>query len=114
MLLEMIFPQLVLATAASAAPLSPRQAGNATSGTIEWGPCTFNGTLPILCGSLAVPLDYSDSRDTRTINLDLVKVPAINGPVRGSIQFNFGGPGYESIRSLASLADYLQKWDITP
>ncbi|KAH6658265.1 TAP-like protein-domain-containing protein [Truncatella angustata] len=99
---------VAFACGAISKPLHHRSSQNSTSGNINWGPCAFNGTLPIECGSLAVPLDYTDSSAHETLSLALVKVPAINAPSRGSILFNFGGPGYEAIQSLASLGAYLQ------
>ncbi|KAH9883328.1 hypothetical protein F4778DRAFT_802507 [Xylariomycetidae sp. FL2044] len=96
-----------IASAALAKPLRPRyDRNNAVSG-IEWGPCSFEGSLPIECGTLAVPLDYADASSNRTLDLSLVKAAAIHQPSKGSILFNFGGPGYEAIHSLAALAGAL-------
>jgi len=61
---------------------------------IQWGPCTdFNSTVPIQCGNLSVPLDYTNPNSTETLQLQLLKVPATKTPSKGSILFNFGGPG---------------------
>ncbi|KAK9792926.1 putative TAP-like protein-domain-containing protein [Seiridium cardinale] len=101
--------QLALASAALAKPLTPRYAQNSTSGAINWGPCAFNSTVTVLCGSLEVPLDYTDSSSNETVSLDLVKVPAAATPSKGSILFNFGGPGEEAVQTLGvTYGAYLQ------
>lgn len=84
---------------------------NQSEGKISWGPCDINATLPIQCSSLGVPLDYTDSRSNATLNLQLLKVPAINGPSKGSILFNFGGPGFGARENLAGSAKILQTLD---
>ncbi|EFE37774.1 proteinase, putative [Trichophyton verrucosum HKI 0517] len=81
---------------------------NQSEGKISWGPCDINATLPIQCGSLGVPLDYTDSKSNATLNLQLLKVPAINGASKGSILFNFGGPGFGARAKLAGAAKILQ------
>ncbi|KAM0814410.1 putative TAP-like protein-domain-containing protein [Seiridium cardinale] len=101
--------QLALASAALAKPLTPRYAQNSTSGAINWGPCAFNSTVTVLCGSLEAPLDYTDSSSNETVSLDLVKVPAAATPSKGSILFNFGGPGEEAVQTLGvTYGAYLQ------
>ncbi|KAK6063972.1 TAP domain-containing protein [Seiridium cupressi] len=101
--------QLALASAALAKPLTPRYAQNSTSGAINWGPCAFNSTVTVLCGALEVPLDYTDSSSNETVSLDLVKVPAAATPSKGSILFNFGGPGEEAVQTLGvTYGAYLQ------
>jgi len=77
---------------------------------IEWGLCptenTPTSTAPILCGSLAVPLDYTTTTN-ETIALELLRIPASNGPSKGSIFFNFGGPGDSGKEALPALAKTL-------
>ncbi|KAK1965333.1 hypothetical protein LY78DRAFT_637711 [Colletotrichum sublineola] len=77
---------------------------------VKWGPCSdvFLSPLPIECGNLTVPLDYANSSSSETINLELLKVKALNGPPKGSILFNFGGPGLGTRISLAERANLLQ------
>ncbi|KPM36353.1 hypothetical protein AK830_g10221 [Neonectria ditissima] len=61
---------------------------------IAWKPCEFKSvSSEISCGSLVVPLDYSDPCSNKTIELKLLKVHAVREPSKGSILFNFGGPG---------------------
>ncbi|KAK1974711.1 TAP-like protein-domain-containing protein [Colletotrichum cereale] len=91
-------------TAAALSPHLIRSEG------VEWGPCSdvFLSPLPIECGILTVPLDYANFNSSETLNLELLKVPALNGPSKGSIIFNFGGPGLGTRISLAERANLLQ------
>lgn len=80
---------------------------------IQWGPCAegeFNTELPVQCGSIPVPYDYT-SPNSSTFDLELVKIPAATNSSRGSILHNFGGPGAESRQTLvAGLAPLLQQY----
>ena len=70
--------------------------------TIKWFPCpSQNGSLPLTCGSLFVPLDYEDTASNATLELQLVKVSATKQPKKGSILFNPGGPGGSGRDSMA-------------
>lgn len=64
---------------------------------IEWFECdnlyTNASSVPILRGTLTVPLDYTDPNSNRTHILDLIKTPAQDGPSNGTIVLSFGGPG---------------------
>ena len=94
-----------LATALSAAALTHALPGTVDkrqgASGVQWGECEFDWKasgynqfgLKLECGTLTVPLDYSDDTDTRTIDLDLVKIPATKEPVLGSMLYNPGGPG---------------------
>jgi hypothetical protein len=73
------------------------------SQNIQWGPCSKDGPraaiyaqarVKIECGVLAVPIDWTSPESEPTYNISLLKVPALKGPAKGSIQFNFGGPGF--------------------
>lgn len=97
------FSSLFLSTLTIAVSLA-----QAHCSTINWRPCDFNGTQPILCGNLSVPLDYTDAKSNATLRLELVKVPAAKTPSKGSILFNFGGPGEEAQQTMAQLAAELQ------
>lgn len=72
--------------------------------TIQWGNCTFNGTTPVECANLMVPLDYTDPSSNRTLNLEILRSRAPVQPSMGSIFFNFGGPGLEARKNLANAA----------
>lgn len=83
---------------------------------IEWSHCEVPGaTLPLQCGTLVVPLDYTDNTSEATLTLDLRRVPAAqldeNGKARkGSILFNFGGPGASGLLDMALFAERLQAY----
>jgi hypothetical protein len=81
------------ATLAAASTWSTAGFGGNTT-TISWGSCHRNLTVPLLCGTLAVPLDYSATGgDSASLTLNLVKLPSLRQPSRGSILINPGGPG---------------------
>lgn len=63
---------------------------------LQWGPCNETevpSNVPVQCSTLQVPLDYTDKTLNETLQLDLVKVLAPVKTSKGSILFNFGGPG---------------------
>lgn len=79
---------------------------------IRWHPCPEDvnavAALNVECGTLDVPRDYTAANSTDTLELSLVRVPALKKPASHSILFNFGGPGQEARHTLAQLADMLQ------
>lgn len=81
-------------------------------GNITWGSCETEieaeATLPVQCGNITVPLDYTDSELDATLDVQMLKVPTDKTPKKGSIIFNFGGPGLETRTSLAQRAELLQ------
>lgn len=78
---------------------------------VQWGICTddFGSLLPVDCGTLLVPLDYTVTSNA-TYTLDLLRVPATVQPAKGSIVLNFGGPGEVGRSTLAGYAPLLQAW----
>jgi hypothetical protein len=111
MALLRFFTQLTLASSALATPLdTDRRHGN-KSNCIKWGPCDFEnaGTRPIECGTLDVPLDYTDGTSKEKLTLSLIKssAPIKTATKKKSILFNFGGPGFGSVETLNLLADLL-------
>ncbi|KAM0322587.1 hypothetical protein ACHAQA_009435 [Verticillium albo-atrum] len=77
--------------------------------SVEWAPCDLKGEagLPVECGNLTVPLDYTssdDADDAETLILQLIRVPTASKSKKGSVLFNFGGPGEEGRNALASRA----------
>ncbi|KAI4864053.1 TAP-like protein-domain-containing protein [Hypoxylon rubiginosum] len=93
---------LSLAVKASAETI--HQMASSTTQGLQWGPCNLNTTLPVQCAKLTVPLDYTNSSDSRTISLDVIKYPAQKEPKRGSILLNFGGPGQDGLNSMLAYA----------
>lgn len=77
---------------------------------LNWTHCDFIGeTAPVKheCSNFTVPLDYLDTSTNRTLTLQVARIPAVNGKSRGSIFFNFGGPGFGTRQDLVSGAEEL-------
>ncbi|KAK4665314.1 hypothetical protein QC763_400860 [Podospora pseudopauciseta] len=99
---------------ASAKPLSfqPRNDTTTAVKKISWAPCNFNVSGDPLadqidCGSLVVPLDYTDPTSNETLTLSLLRSKAVSPSATGnkkSMLFNFGGPGYPARTTLAENA----------
>lgn len=82
---------------------------NAT--TLDWAPCdldlpsTYQGIIDarnetLDCATLSVPLDYTNSKDGRSIELQLIRAKATKEPFKGSILTNPGGPGGSGVESI--------------
>ncbi|KAK1830424.1 TAP-like protein-domain-containing protein [Podospora conica] len=103
-----LFGFVALAALASASPINDAlQHQPRAKSSIKWGPCSFNSTTPLPheCGTVTVPLDYSDPKSKATLTLSLLRSRAVTkGGSKGSILFNFGGPGYPSLGSLSASA----------
>ncbi|CAO2658414.1 Nn.00g061370.m01.CDS01 [Neocucurbitaria sp. VM-36] len=67
-----------------------------TNRSITWLDCSQDLGFPAECGSLPVPLDYTDEASGKTLNLSMLKVKANKEPVKGSIFINPGGPGNDA------------------
>ncbi|KAL4966172.1 alpha/beta hydrolase [Aspergillus stella-maris] len=99
----MLLGFLALTPLATAYPSSPSK--------IHWtGPCPApNQTAPMTCGTLTVPLDYTDKTSNKTITLDIAK---ISGPAKQpggkSVLYNPGGPGEDSLKSMVNTGGELQ------
>ncbi|KAK4612044.1 Tripeptidyl aminopeptidase [Fulvia fulva] len=110
-----LFLSIVAAASNGTAANNSTAASNNTAecnfSSIRWGLCDeakVNGTLPMDCATLRVPLDYSDPASKATILLELARVPSAMQPSKGSIQFNFGGPGATGRGTLAAQAAVLR------
>ncbi|KAL3491512.1 TAP-like protein-domain-containing protein [Aspergillus germanicus] len=79
---------------------------NDQSEKITWASCGLDEPS-ILCGNLTVPMDYTNPDSKATIDLQLLKVPAVYSPKEASVLFNFGGPGLEARLTLASMSQQL-------
>jgi hypothetical protein len=101
----------LLATTAAARSPRPGSSSHPSRGqtsSIAWHACDIQGaTVPVDCGSLSVPLDYTDAESNTTLDLELFRIKAANGPSKGSILFNFGGPGDPGIDSLVVFGEVL-------
>lgn len=75
--------------------------------SLEWRSCDLEGIdpatilLPIQCATLPVPLDYAKP-DSKTLDLQLLKVNATSGSSKDSVLFNPGGPGSSTVEDLAT------------
>jgi hypothetical protein len=77
--------------------------------SIDWTPCQIPGaTLPTECGTLMVPLDYTDEACEDKLALSLLRVPASQTTKKGSILLNFGGPGAHGIDDLPAFSPLIQ------
>jgi len=100
-------PALALATPLD---LKSRQ-NNVNSSGITWGKChdsLIPGNSSLQCGSLDVPLDYTDEDSGATLALEIVRAPTPKVPSKGSIFFNAGGPGASGIEDLVAFASRIQ------
>ena len=76
-----------------------------TSQTVAWTPCSGG----FQCGTLAVPLDYSLNDNGETMQIALIRKPAIDSAHRiGSLLTNPGGPGASGIDYLRQSAPSLK------
>lgn len=82
------------------------------SSDLQWGPCparmNFTSAYSYDCATLTVPLDYSNSTDGRTLDLQLLRVNATNQPSKGAILMNPGGPGGVGTQFVAGTAAEVQ------
>ena len=104
---------------ASASPTPPTRG-------INWFACPQNSSIATTCGTLDVPLDYTAATSNASLTLQLVKVcrcwssldspvalrfsfadasieqiNATTQPSKGSIIFDFGGPGNINVDNFA-------------
>lgn len=72
---------------------------------IKWSNCTDLkvGDVPAECGTLKVPLDYTNQNTGQTLDLAVLRVRTQHKPSKGSVIFNFGGPGEGGRETLAGV-----------
>lgn len=86
------------ATPVQAAPPKPR---------VAWSPCFQQFGLPFQCGTVQVPLDYSEP-GVASISIALIRLPASDPSQRiGSLFFNPGGPGGSGVDFILGYAPFL-------
>ena len=103
---------LSLVVCATAAPSTSGVSIHNTrgSGKIQWDPCGdlgVNGTTKLECGNITVPLDYTEPDSGETLDLQILRAPAPNQPSKGSVFFNFGGPGASGIPQMSLMGSVL-------
>jgi hypothetical protein len=100
----------LIASLVAGTPLSTRQSeDNSSQNAIEWVDVTEEYSeipgmagLKAFLGTLAVPLDYTQPKaDNNTLQLDILKIPAVKEPKLGSVLTNWGGPGIPATQDLA-------------
>ncbi|KAM6511130.1 hypothetical protein FALCPG4_016132 [Fusarium falciforme] len=75
---------------------------------LDWKPCDLPlpetvknaTTVPVDCATLEVPLDYTNPKSDKKLQLQLVKVNATEKLVKGSVIFNPGGPGSSGVEEV--------------
>jgi pimeloyl-ACP methyl ester carboxylesterase len=77
-------------------------------GGLSWGRCKATADAPApssdwQCATLKVPLDWSKP-DGETIGLALIRAKARGDDPKGSLLFNFGGPGASGVSMMPSYA----------
>lgn len=101
---------LLLPTTALAGALRYSSVEKNNTTTLSWAPCNLNFpetiteliATPLDCANLRVPLDYSNPKSGRKIQLQLIRVPSTQQPAKGSIIFNVGGPGGSGVKEIAT------------
>ncbi|HTW98608.1 MAG TPA: hypothetical protein VMD59_07515, partial [Acidimicrobiales bacterium] len=83
--------------AGAGAHLAAVPAGTAHAGTLSWHDCDAS----YLCATLRVPISYRHPKQG-SLGLAIVELQA-NGPARGDIVLNPGGPGVSGVAMLESL-----------
>ncbi|KAH8664242.1 peptidase S33, tripeptidyl-peptidase [Xylariales sp. PMI_506] len=77
---------------------------------IQWQACDtsqFSAIVSLDCADLPVPLDYTAPNSTDTLQLQLIRTAATVQPSKGSILFNFGGPGEPDRDNFAEVVSLL-------
>jgi hypothetical protein len=60
------------------------------------------------CGILNVPLDYTNESSNMKVDIEIIRIPALYQPKKGSILINFGGPGGDALSNMASVSPLVQ------
>ncbi len=94
-----------------AAPPTPAfsaadQPATAPPDSLVWGDCEEGTSDGFECATLAVPLDYGDPSGP-TIDLALIRYPAVSSIREGAILLNPGGPGGSGFDFAANAAESL-------
>jgi hypothetical protein len=107
--------RLLFAAAASNAVAVAFRAKNPST-TIKWTKCdpalerAKMSRLPIECANVTAPLDYTSQEYNETIVLELIRVSAAKQPSKGTILFNFGGPGDAGRSGMVGQMDQLMPY----
>lgn len=99
-----------LLSLSAALPTSSSHTSGSTA--IDWQPCNLDFPAAVetaieahgdtvYCAILTVPLDYTESSEGETLDLQLVRIKATKEPFKGSILTNPGGPGGSGVDWIA-------------
>ncbi|KAL4932530.1 alpha/beta hydrolase [Aspergillus undulatus] len=100
-----LLQELLLITCAStslSSLSSPARLRTRQTEGVSWASCQEKVLAVVQCANFTVPLDYSDPGSDEMLTLQLVKIPATVTPKKGTVFFNFGGPGAEARGTLAA------------
>lgn len=91
-----------------------QESSDSSASATSWGPCDldleYQGDQDDFeCARLKVPLDYTNCSNHESIQLDVIKLKALNEPSKGSILFNPGGPGLSGVQALAERGNDLMQ-----
>lgn len=75
--------------------------------TIQWVACGTTTSPNLQCGTIEVPVDYTDL-SAGSFDLAVVRLPATGSNPRGSILTNPGGPGASGIEDVVLAGDITQ------
>jgi pimeloyl-ACP methyl ester carboxylesterase len=90
----------------SGLPVAPAQAAPSVP-KISWSPCYREYGYPFECGTVQVPLDYSNP-GVGAISIAVIRLPASDPAHKiGSIFFNPGGPGGSGVSFVLRAGPYL-------
>src|SRR5512139_1481058 len=97
---------ILLSLCFSVAPATPAQAAPPTPKT-SWSSCYQEFGYPFECGTVQVPIDYSDP-GVGAISIAMIRLPASDPANKiGSIFFNPGGPGGSGVDFILAAGPYL-------
>lgn len=114
--ISFIHLSIVAAANAATVPLGTRN----TNSIIKWTKCdpalekAKTSNFSIECANVTAPLDYTQRDCKDTITLELIRVPAAKEPSKGSILFNFGGPGDAGRSGMVDQMDKLMPYAMRP
>lgn len=102
---------ILLSVCLSALPAGSSQAAPPVA-KINWSPCYRDFGFPFECGTVQVPLDYSNPNGA-TISIAVIRLPAGDPANKiGSIFFNPGGPGGSGVDFLLFAGPYVYTQEI--
>jgi pimeloyl-ACP methyl ester carboxylesterase len=89
------------------APDEQRRLDRVATPSLTWGPCGDGAPAGFECASVEVPTDYDRPRGATT-TIALARLPATDPAARrGSVFFNFGGPGGPGVSTLQQVGDII-------